>query len=350
MGGGGEGMAADEPSDGRSAGEVVAERLTVLAHKRFHASSGVAKLTRLTAGATQEIWRFDLTHDGGSDTALILRRSPGGRWVTGGSGSSIGLDAEAGILRLAERAGAPVPSVKYVLAPEDNLGLGFIMEFVEGETLGGRIARDARFEATRPKLARQCGEILARIHDIPTSEAPGLKRFTPAELVAQWRGSYDNSNWPRPVFDLAFAWLEQHLPPASAEPRLVHGDFRNGNLMFRPGEGVVAVLDWELAHVGDPMEDLGWICVNPWRFGVVDKPVGGFGEREDLYAGYEAVSGERVDRAQARFWEVFGTLRWGVMCAGMTAAFRAADPSVERAVIARRASETEVDLMRMLAS
>jgi aminoglycoside phosphotransferase (APT) family kinase protein len=97
------------------------------------------------------------------------------------------------------------------------------------------------------------------------------------------------------------------------------------------------------------MEDLGWICANPWRFGIVDKPVGGFGEREELYAGYEAVSGLTLDRGHVRFWEVLGALKWGVMCGGMTASFRAGDPSVERAVIARRASETEVDLLRMLA-
>jgi aminoglycoside phosphotransferase (APT) family kinase protein len=348
-------MAAEDPqADGKSAVEVLTERLAMLAHRRFHASNGVARVTRLTAGATQEIWRFELTHEGGSDMPLILRRSPGGRRAAamGGGGvpsASIGLDVEAQVLRLAYDARVPVPAVKYVLAPEDNLGVGFIMDFVEGETLGGRIVRDARFETTRPKLARQCGEILARIHSIPPSAAPALRRQTPAELVASWRAAYDLTRWPRPVFDLAFAWLHERLPPAG-EAALVHGDFRNGNLMFRPAEGVVAVLDWELAHVGDPMEDLGWICVNPWRFGVVDKPVGGFGEREDFYAGYEAAGGGRVNRAHVEFWEVFGALRWGVMCAGMTAAFRSGDPSVERAVIARRASETEVDLMRMLAS
>ena len=132
------------------------------------------------------------------------------------------------------------------------------------------------------------------------------------------------------MFDLAFRWLDERMPAADREPRLVHGDFRNGNLIIGPETACVAVLDWELAHVGDPMEDLGWICTNPWRFGVVDKPVGGFGEREELWAGYEAAGGAPVDRAHALFWEVFGSLRWGVMCAGMIAAFRAGDPSVER--------------------
>jgi aminoglycoside phosphotransferase (APT) family kinase protein len=237
--------------------------------------------------------------------------------------------------------------VRHILTPADGLGQGFIMDFVAGETLGGRIVRDARFAEVRPKLARQCGEILARIHAIPAEAAPHLKHSTAAELVDQWRTAYQATNWPRPVFELAFRWLGEHMPPPPTRPRLVHGDFRNGNLIFDT-TGVVAVLDWELAHIGDPMEDLGWICANPWRFGQVDKPVGGFGEREDMYAGYEAAGGDPVDRAHARFWEVFGSLRWGVMCAGMIPAFRAGD-SVERGVIARRASENEVDLMRLLA-
>jgi len=338
-------MADDPAQSARTAAEAIAERLNVVARRHFPAASGIARLQRVTAGATQEIWRFELVQ-GSGETPMILRRAPGGTRV---SATGAGMEAEAELLRAAAAEGVPVPAVRHVLTPEDGLGHGFVMEFVDGETLGGRIVRDERFAATRPKLAHQCGDILARIHAIPRAVAPNLKLSTPAELLAQWRASYDNSNWPRPVFDLTFAWLAARTPPPPAEPRLVHGDFRNGNLIFRPREGVVAVLDWELAHVGDPLEDLGWICANPWRFGVSDKPVGGFGEREDLYAGYEATSGQPVDRAHVRFWEVLGALKWGVMCAGMTASFRQGDPSVERAVIARRASETEVDLLRMLA-
>jgi aminoglycoside phosphotransferase (APT) family kinase protein len=339
--------AADGPSaDTRPQGEILAERLSTVARHHFPASAGVAKVQRLTAGATQEIWRFELVQDG-LETPMILRRTPGGvRRVA--SSSNVGLEEEAAILRLADEAEVPVPKVRHVLAPEDGLGQGFIMDFVAGETLGGRIVRDPKFEAVRPKLARQCGEILACIHRMPAEAAPNLKRSTAAELVDQWRTSYEATEWPRPVFEIAFAWLDAHLPPPPKRPRIVHGDFRNGNLIFTPADGVVAVLDWELAHVGDPMEDLGWICANPWRFGQVGKPVGGFGEREEMWAGYEDAGGDPVDRAQAKFWEVFGSLRWGVMCAGMIPAFRAGD-SVERGVIARRASENEVDLMRLLA-
>ena len=206
------------------------------------------------------------------------------------------------------------------------------------------------FAGARTFLARQCGEILARIHTIDPDAFP-----TPAPLDPGRAGRAVPRHLPR--LGLAAAGVRPglplagrpHCPPPPDEMKLVHGDFRNGNLMIGP-DGVRAVLDWEIAHVGDPMEDLGWICTNAWRFGMVDKPVGGFGEREDLWAGYEAAGGAPVKRDHALFWEVFGSMRWGVMCAGMTAAFRGADPSVERAVIARRTSENEIDLLRLLAA
>ena len=310
-----------------------------MARAHFPAADGVSNVTRLTAGATQEIWRFDL-RENGADTPLILRRSPGGVIVERTeSSSSIGLDVEARLLLLVAEAGAKVPRVRHILTPADGLGQGFIMEFVaKGGPL--RVAASSagpplRHERLGRKLARASAsaEILARIHAIPASAAPHLKHSTAAELVDQWRTAYLITDWPRPVFDLAFRWLDEHLPPPPAQARLVHGDFRNGNLIFDE-RGVAAVLDWELAHVGDPMEDMGWICTSCWRFGAVDKPVGGFGRREEMWEGYEAAGGDPVNRAHALFWEVFGSMRWGVMCAGMIPTFRAGE-SVERGVIAR---------------
>ena len=324
--------------------EALIEPLSRIAQRHL-GGEAIAGLTRMSAGATQEIWRFGVIR-AATETPAILRRAPGGERV---SDSAVGLATEAGLMEAAADAGVPVPTVLHVLNPEDGLGQGFIMAFVEGETLGGRIARGEALAAARPKLARQCGEILARIHTIDPDRFPSLHRKTPAELVAQYEASYRASNWPRPVFDLTFRWLRRNCPPAPARARLVHGDFRNGNLMVGP-DGVRAVLDWEIAHVADPMEDLGWLCTNAWRFGVLDKPVGGFGEREDLWAGYEAAGGDPVNRAHAHWWEVYGSMRWGIMCAGMAAAFRSADPSVERAVIARRTSENELDLLRLLAA
>ncbi|MGO9935717.1 MAG: phosphotransferase family protein [Steroidobacteraceae bacterium] len=325
--------------------DAVRSALASLAPRLLPKARSISGLERLSGGATQEIWRFDLDGTEASQP-LIMRRAPGGDRR---SKVGVGLDVEAQLITAARAAGVSAPEVLHVLAPEDGLGHGFIMQFVAGETLGGRIVRAESLALARDTLAYSCGQILARIHCIDPDAFPSLARQSPSDLIEQWRDAHHRDSTRRPVFDLAFHELSASCPPPPAKPRLVHGDFRTGNLMIGP-EGVRAVLDWELAHIGDPMEDLGWLCVNSWRFGRMDKPVGGFGEYADLYAGYEAAGGSPVNRAMAKWWEVFGTLRWGVMCASALAAFRGVDASVERAMIARRTSETEIDLLRLMAN
>jgi aminoglycoside phosphotransferase (APT) family kinase protein len=308
-------------------------------------ATGVTNALRLSGGASQETWSFDIVHPGGN-TGAILRRAPPGYGAS--PSRAAGLDAEAALMQLAYDAGVPSPHVMHVLQPADELGTGFIMQRVEGETIARKILRDAQFAKARPMLARQLGKIAAGIHSLPASKLPKLRAMTSTTEIADLTREYRGFGWSRPVFELALRWLREHDPGPSADVTLVHGDFRHGNLIIGP-DGVRAVLDWELAHTGDPMEDLGWICVNSWRFGEIDKPVGGFGSREDLFAGYEA-AGRRVDPARVKFWEVMGTLRWGVMCCGMMQRFRTGpEHSVERAMIGRRSSETEIDLLRLLA-
>jgi aminoglycoside phosphotransferase (APT) family kinase protein len=238
--------------------------------------------------------------------------------------------------------------VMHVLTPDDDLGTGFIMQRVEGETIARKILRDDEFAVARPLLARQIGGVLAGLHRLPLDKLPELRSRDASKEIAEFERDYRSLDWPKPVFELALRWLRDRDPGPAAETTLVHGDFRNGNLIIG-ADGVRAVLDWELAHLGDPMEDLGWVCVNSWRFGEIDKPVGGFGSREELFAGYES-AGRKVDPSRVKFWEVMGTLRWGIMCGGMMQRFREGpDHSMERAMIGRRASETEIDLLRLLA-
>jgi aminoglycoside phosphotransferase (APT) family kinase protein len=309
-------------------------------------ATGVISAVRLSGGASQETWSFDIVHPNGNIGA-ILRRAPSGYGLA--PARAVGLNAEAVLMQRAYQAGLPSPHVLYVLQPRDELGTGFIMQRVEGETIARKILRDDKFAQVRPKLARQLGKVLAGIHGLDLAQLPELRRMTVATEIAELERDYRSFDWPRPVFELALRWLRDHNPGPSDEVTLVHGDFRNGNLIIGP-DGVRAVLDWELAHLGDPMEDLGWICVNSWRFGEIDKPVGGLGSREELFAGYET-AGRRVDPARVMFWEVMGTLRWGVICCGMMQRFRIGpEHSVERAMIGRRSSETEIDLLRLLAS
>jgi aminoglycoside phosphotransferase (APT) family kinase protein len=306
---------------------------------------GVVNAQRLSGGASQETWSFDIVLASGM-VGAILRRAPSGYGAA--PERAAGLATEAVLMQQAYEAGVPSPRVLHVLTPDDGLGTGFIMERIEGETIPRKILRDEKFAQARPKLARQLGKVLADIHDLPLSQLPELRRMTAAAEIAELERDYHAFSGPRPVFELALKWLRDNDPGPSENVTLVHGDFRHGNFII-DAEGIRAVLDWELAHLGDPMEDLGWICVNSWRFGEIDKPVGGFGTCEELFAGYEA-SGRRADPARVMFWEVMGTLRWGVMCCGMMQRFRTSpERSIERAMIGRRSSETEIDLLRLLA-
>jgi aminoglycoside phosphotransferase (APT) family kinase protein len=308
-------------------------------------ATGVVNAARLSGGASQETWSFDIVHPDGTIGA-ILRRAPQGYGAA--PSRAAGLNAEAVLMQLAHDAGVPSPVVLHILRPQDDLGSGFVMSRVEGEAIPRKILRDEEFAGARPVLARQLGKVLAAIHGLQLAKLPKLRRITAATEITELERDYRGFEWPRPVFELALRWLRDRDPGPPQEMTLVHGDFRHGNLIIGP-EGLRAVLDWELAHTGDPMEDLGWVCVNSWRFGEIDRPVGGFGSREELFAGYES-AGRRVDPERVTFWEVMGMLRWGVMCCGMMQRFRLTpERSVERAMIGRRASETEIDLLRLLA-
>lgn len=305
----------------------------------------IVDLKRLAGGASKETWAFDLVADDGAVRRLVLRRQPQGRrFSTQGLPS---VSAEAAIVRIAQRAGVPVPDVPFDLPAGSPGGDGYAMDRIDGETVGVRVLKLPELAEARTGMARRCGEILAQLHAASGHEALGLRELGARGALAALADRHRATGQDRPVFELALRWLDAHLPAESART-LLHGDFRNGNLVVDAG-GIRAVLDWELAHIGAPVSDLAWLCVTSWRFQRPELPVGGFGTREDLIAGYEAAGGTPVDPAELHAWEVFQTLNWGVMCAGAAKAFVEGSRSVEGGVIARRASETEFDLMRLLA-
>ncbi|MFQ5418444.1 MAG: phosphotransferase family protein [Myxococcota bacterium] len=322
-------------------------RVAAMLARQVEGFRSLRSLERLSGGASQATYRVVAQTDGGEQT-FALRRAVA-RDGTSFS-TTPGPATEAHLMRAAREAGVPEPRVHHVLEDADDLGEGFLMEWLAGETLGAKIARAPELEAVRPKLAFACGEILARIHGIDvekTGLSDRLGTLPPEQYVRMtWEG-YKRFETAQPMIDFTARWLLDHLPDAG-DLRLVHNDFRNGNLMVGPG-GIVAVLDWELAHIGDPMRDLGWLCTNSWRFGVREREVGGFGDRADLFRGYESVSGTPVDPGHVRFWEVFGSFWWSVGCLQMAQQYRTgADQSVERAAIGRRSSECQVDCVNLL--
>lgn len=276
-----------------------------------------------------------------------MRRAPGGT-SKARSSAAIGLPAEAKLISAAQQVGVPVPSVLHVLGPDDQVGDGFMMSLVQGETIARPILRNDEFAAARDVLAGQCGSALADIHAIPLESAPTeLQTSDGLAQIAQYEEIYRSFDAPRPVFELALQWLKAQAP-APRPSVLVHGDFRLGNLMIDES-GLAAVLDWELAHIGDPREDIAWLCVNSWRFGQSQNRAGGFGQLSDLLEAYNAKTGAEITSKEIDWWETLGSLKWGIMCMIMYEAFRSgADASVERAAIGRRVSETEIDLINLL--
>lgn len=325
--------------------EALAPALIDAARAAGLAVAGLEDLKRLGGGASKDMWAFALVADDGARRDLVLRRQPPGRRF-----SSQGLESvarEAALVRLAESVGVPVPAIAFELPEGSPAGDGYAMERLTGETVGVRVLKLPELAQARAGMARRCGEILAQLHGATGYAQLGLRLQRARDELAALETRYRDSGQHRPVFEFALRWLADNLPDERGRV-LLHGDFRNGNLMVTPA-GISAVLDWELAHIGPAVYDLAWLCTPSWRFQRPELPVGGFGTREDLIAGYEAAGGRPVDRAELHAWEVFQTMNWGVMCLGVARGFMVGPRTVEAGVIARRASETEFDLMRMLA-
>lgn len=295
-------------------------------------------LARLSGGASRETWTF--TADG---RRLVLQRQR--------SGDVRDMGVEAAVLRAAHAAGVRVPELVAsgsVADVDDPVGASYmILEHVEGETIARKILRDDEYTRAREVLVDDMARSLAALHAI---DPDGIEGLSSVDQVAQYRITLDDLNsrlgQAHPTFELAFRWLEANRP-SSTRRTLVHGDFRLGNVMVG-ADGLRAVLDWELAHVGDPMEDLGWLCVRAWRFGS-SRPVAGVGDYDQLIDAYRRASGLDVDRDVVRWWEVLGTLKWGIMCMLQASAhITGMSRSHELAAIGRRVCENEYDLFLAL--
>ena len=299
----------------------------------------VGQVASLSGGASRQTWGIQVRDGDGRQHELVLRAS------NHDDDAAAGMELEAASLRAAAAAGMPVPVV--LCASDDAAALGFpylISTRVPGETIPRRILRSATGDA-RQKVLAQCAAALAALHAADPDAVPGLPDDDPLVLSRDWM---DALGQPSAVFEIALRWLIQHRPPRGGTA-VVHGDFRLGNLIV-DDSGLAAVLDWELVHRGDPLEDLGWFCVRAWRFGEDARPAAGLGSIKDFVAGYERASGRAVDRDALRWWQVLGTLRWGVICQRQAHRHLSGQTrSVELAVIGRRVCENEWDLLELLA-
>ena len=301
----------------------------------------VSNLEPLTGGASKEIWKFEVSNAKQS-TKMILRRGSG---IEGPL--AIKTADEARIQKEVIKVGAPVPIILAVSKNEEELGDSYIMHFVEGESIARKILRDKEYKKALPILAYQCGEAIAKIHNVDINNFSFLPKKPAEDQLEDLYSTYQSFEQPSPVFEYAYLWLKEQ-DFGNFQESLVHGDFRLGNIIVN-ADGLQSIIDWELAHIGNPLQDLGWVCGNSWRFGKNDKVVGGFGELEDLLEGYNSVSKLKVNKEMVRCWQVFGTFRWGVICLIQAYAhLNGTINSIEKAAIGRRVSETEIDIVDLL--
>jgi aminoglycoside phosphotransferase (APT) family kinase protein len=285
-------------------------------------------------------WCFLAAPPGDSQKRYVIQQAVIDAMATGDGPLSMQTQAE--VLSRAAAVGVPVAAPIASGAWNDREYL--IAEWRHGEALPPKMLRDPDLDQARRRLNADCAQALARIHQIPTE---GLE-ITPQDRVGVYRARLDQIGEPRPVLELGYRWLAANRPPARPDV-LVHGDFRLGNLLVGP-EGLEAVLDWELAHLGDPHEDVAWATIRAWRFDRHRQP-GMFPDPTEWLAAYNLAAGAdaALDPNTFRWWQIAGTWVWAVMSA--LQARRHLDgwmQSLEHAVIGRRVCESEWDLLELL--
>ncbi len=329
--------------------------LTSALHSALSGPVSVTHLRRLTAGATKQTWLVDVVEHG-EVGQLILQILPPAKVesMAGAKQRTLTPEQDTRIMQLAQAQGVPVPALVLKLDTAHGLGHGQITRFVAGETLAPKILRDARYAPARSRLTAQCAQALADTHRIPAADAAFLPRKSAADQWQDNRTQVDASGVRHPALEWGLRWIEEHLAAhVNLRPVPVHGDFRLGNFIVND-DGLAAVIDWELAHLGDAMQDLAWLCLRTWRFGGPGE-VGGFGQRSALYAAYERSSGNAVDQNRVFFWEMACQVRWAVMCLGMGRGLGSGSSSgpgsprvsLEHRLIGRRMEEPLWDMIQL---
>ena len=334
-------------------------------------AASVRALDPLVGGACQDNWLVEAELSSGplAGRRKLVLRSDALVSLTG----SLDRAGELRVVEAAVAAGVRTPAARWPARDLTRAGSNaYFLDFADGEAIGRRVVGSPQLEAARARLADELGRELAKIHSITPATHPSLfersgnlpqpSGKTPqpdlraadprgtdpiGPLLAFTRGMLESIPEPRPALELALRWLDEHRPAHGGEVTLVHGDFRTGNFLVTPS-GLSAILDWEFARWGTPAEDLAWISVRDWRFGRLDRPVGGFARREELYRAYEQASGRRVDPAEVRWWEIVGNVRWALGSIHQGLRYLAGDRDLELIAIGRRSVEMEWEALRLI--
>lgn len=330
------------------------ERLLAYLQQRMPEAHGLAisNVARIAGGASRETWSFDARWQQSGDTierAFILRRDPPASLLDGNN------DLEFELYSAMADGGIPVPPVYWI--ERDGAALDrpfFIMGRVPGATDARTLVTAPQYADARPAITRQKAEILANIHRLDidrlaTIDRPASGAESANHEIARWELTLRADTLePQPVLEMAFSWLKRHTPPPPAHLALVHGDYRTGNFLYDE-TGITAILDWEMAHAGDPIEDLGWLMIKSWRWAGDDR-VGGLCSRDEFIALYEQAGGVKVDREALKFWEVFGNVKFATLfLTGTKSIIEGKTPDLLLAVTSFIQPGLEVELLELIA-
>ena len=336
---------------------MLEERIASFLHSRLPAADGIAvsNLHRIPGGASRETWAFDAAwrQDGKDRTqGFVIRRDPDASLL------ETERDVEFRVMEAVWREGIPVPRTLWL--EQDGQWLDrpfFIMERIDGcETAPSRLLMEPAFFPSRQRIAEAFVDILARIHlldwrklgldflGVPVDEAScGLME------VEKWEAVVDRDALePQPVLRAAFRWLRRHLPPPAQRIVLVHADYRTGNFLCTPQGEIKGILDWEMAHLGDPLEDIAWACIRPWRW-LGNEQIGGLMERPWFYDRYQSAAGFKVDEGSVRFWEVLGNVKLAaIFLTGARSLCEGRTRSPMMAFLSRNNSRLELEIMDLI--
>ncbi|MCH8994884.1 MAG: phosphotransferase family protein [Chloroflexi bacterium] len=311
----------------------------------------VSQLWRIPGGASRETWSFDATWREGKARAgrgYILRRDP--------EASLLETEryVEFRIYQLLRDTGVPVPEVHWLETDPRWLERPFfVMDRLPGEASAQALVAGG-FGDHAETVARQKVEILARIHSLDWQEMgidfldlpEGADRCADQEIDRWETIMREQALEPQPTLELALAWLRAHRPVAQ-RVTLVHADYRTGNLLV-DGDRITGVLDWEMVHLGDPLEDVAWVCLRSWRW-AGDARVGGLLPRQEFYHRYEAASGLKVNPESVRFWEVLGNVKLAVIfLTGARSFSERRSKDAMHAFTAHLSPEIETEILRLI--
>ena len=302
--------------------------------------------TLLSGGAIQQNWGLDVAISGGAHKgqhAWVLRTD-----APATVASSLPREREYAILRFANARGAGAPKPLFLCEDAGVIGQPFfVMEKLPGVAAGHKVVRMA---LDRKALAKELAQAAARIHAIPAAaartELPFLQRFTTREVIVACRAHLDALTEPHPVLEYGLRWCELHAPTRE-ETTFVHRDFRTGNYLVHEGR-LTGILDWEFAGVGNPLEDIGWICAKCWCFRHEHHIVGGVAGLDDFIPEYEAASGREVPPEALRYWQVMAHIRWAVIALQQAQRhLSGSEPSLELALTGKIVAELEWDVLQL---